>query len=145
MSRFIITMFTLLSITFSAQAQGKKGKREDNKKNERRVTSYNNVSKFYYGIASYYADKFKGRETANGAKYNHDGHTAACNVLPLGTWIRVTNLRNNKSIVVKVNDRLHARNNRLVDLTKSGAEKLGYTSRGLARVKVEVLGRKKPK
>jgi rare lipoprotein A len=66
-------------------------------------------------------------------------------VLPLGTWIRVTNLKNNKKIVLQINDRLHAKNNRLVDLTKSAAGKLGYIKSGLARVKVEVLGKKKPK
>jgi rare lipoprotein A len=66
-------------------------------------------------------------------------------VLPLGTWILVTNLKNNKKIVLQINDRLHAKNNRLVDLTKSAAAKLGYVKSGLARVKVEVLGKKKPK
>jgi rare lipoprotein A len=98
----------------------------------------------YYGVASYYADKFTGRETASGEIYSPLRNTAACNVLPLGTWIRVTNLRNDKSIILKINDRLHAKNNRLVDLTKSAAQKLGYTGRGLTRVKVEVLGKKKP-
>ena len=71
--------------------------------------------------------------------------TAACNVLPLGTWIKITNLKNNKMIVVQVNDRLHSKNNRLVDISKTGAEKLGYIKNGLTRVKVEVLGKKKPK
>jgi rare lipoprotein A len=99
----------------------------------------------YYGVASYYADKFTGRQTATGASYSHEGNTAACNVLPLGTWIRVTNLRNDKKIILQVNDRLHSKNNRLVDLTKSAAGKLGYIKSGLARVKVEVLGKKKPK
>lgn len=99
----------------------------------------------YYGVASYYADKFNGRSTASGEIYSHTKKTAACNVLPLGTWIRVTNLRNDRSIVLKINDRLHAKNNRLVDLTKSAAQNLGYVGRGLTRVKVEVLGKKKPK
>ena len=93
----------------------------------------------YYGVASYYADKFNGRPTANGEIYDHKKFTAACNVLPLGTWIRVTNLKNNKSVIVKTNDRLHARMKRIVDLSRSAAEKLGYTSRGLAQVKVEVI------
>jgi rare lipoprotein A len=95
--------------------------------------------RIYYGIASYYADKFNGRPTANGEIYDHKKFTAACNVLPLGTWIRVTNLKNDKSVIVKTNDRLHARMKRIVDLSKSAAEKLGYTGRGLAQVKVEVI------
>jgi rare lipoprotein A len=77
--------------------------------------------------------------------YSHKKATAACNVLPLGTWIRVTNLENNKSVVVRINDRLNSHNNRIVDLSKSGAEKLGYIEKGLARVKLDVLGKKKPK
>ncbi|HEX6334392.1 MAG TPA: septal ring lytic transglycosylase RlpA family protein, partial [Flavisolibacter sp.] len=61
---------------------------------------------------------------------------------PLGSWIRVTNLRNNKSVVVKTNDRMHPRMKRIVDLSRSAAEKLGYIKRGLTQVKVEVLERK---
>ena len=99
----------------------------------------NPKSKVYYGIASYYADKFNGRETANGEIYDHKKLTAACNILPLGTWIRVTNLKNNKSVIVKTNDRLHPRMKRIVDLSRSAAEKLAYTGRGLTQVKVEVI------
>lgn len=101
--------------------------------------------KVIFGTASYYADKFDGRKTASGEVYNHSKPTAACNQLPLGTWIRVTNLKNKRSIVVKVNDRMHPRMKRVVDLSRSSADKLGYTSRGLTQVKVEVLGRQKPK
>jgi rare lipoprotein A len=61
----------------------------------------------------------------------------------LGTWIRVTNLRNNKSVVVQVNDRLHPKNKRVVDMSKIGAEHLGYVGRGLTQVKVEVLAKTK--
>ena len=55
-----------------------------------------NGRKTLYGTASYYADKFNGRETANGEVYNSKKMTAACNVLPMGTWIKVTNLSNNR-------------------------------------------------
>ena len=95
--------------------------------------------KTLYGTASYYADKFNGRETANGEVYNSKKMTAACNVLPMGTWIKVTNLNNSRWVIVKTNDRLHARMTRIVDLSRSAAEKLGYIGRGLTRVKVEVL------
>jgi rare lipoprotein A len=97
------------------------------------------VRKTLYGIASYYADKFNGRETANGEVYDGKKMTAACNVLPMGTWIRVTNLSNHRWVVVKTNDRLHARMTRVVDLSRSAAEKLGYIGKGLTKVKVEVL------
>ena len=101
--------------------------------------------KILNGIASYYADKFVGKRTANGELYSHTKLTAACNKLPLGTWIRVTNLRNQKSVVVKVNDRLHPKNTRIVDLSRVAAERLGFIKRGLTQVKVEVLGKIKPK
>jgi rare lipoprotein A len=96
----------------------------------------------YFGTASFYAEKFNGRKTANGEIYNSQKFTAACNVLPLGTWIRVTNLRNKKSVIVKTNDRLHVKMKRVVDLSYAAAEKLGYTRRGLTQVKVEVLGKR---
>ena len=98
----------------------------------------------FFGTASFYADKFNGRKTATGAIYAHEKYTAACNVLALGTWIRVTNLRNSKSVIVQINDRLHPKNKRIVDLSKVAAQKLGYISRGLTQVKVEVLGKRKP-
>ena len=98
----------------------------------------------FYGQASFYAGKFHGRKTASGEIFNKEKMTCACNVVRLGTWLRVTNLSNGKSVVVKVNDRIHPRMRRLVDLSSAAARKLGYTKNGLTRVKVEVLGRKKP-
>ena len=100
--------------------------------------------KILYGTASYYSNSFNGKKTANGEIYSHKKMTAACNVLPLGTWIKVTNLRNGKSVVVKTNDRLHTRMKRVVDLSRVAAEKLGYVNSGLTKVKVEVIGNKKP-
>ena len=102
------------------------------------------ASKVLYGTASFYSNKFNGRKTANGEIFYQQKMTAACNVLPLGTWIKVTNLRNGRSVVVKVNDRLHEKMKRVVDLSRAAAEKLGFINSGLTRVKVEVLGKKKP-
>jgi rare lipoprotein A len=96
-------------------------------------------AKVLYGIASFYAEKFNGRPTANGEIYDGKKMTAACNQLPMGTWIRVTNLKNNRSVIVKTNDRLHPRMKRVVDLSRAAAEKLGYVGRGLTQVRVEVL------
>lgn len=100
--------------------------------------------KVQYGTASYYADKFVGRKTANGEIFSQEKMTCAHNTLPLGTWIKVTNLRNKKYVIVRVNDRLHPRNPRLVDLSKTAAKKLGYTNHGLTKVKVEVLSKNDP-
>jgi rare lipoprotein A len=97
-----------------------------------------------YGLASFYANKFEGKKTANGEIFSQKKLTCACNVLPLGTWIRVTNLRNGRTVVVKTNDRLHPRMKRIIDLSRAAATKLGYVGAGLTRVKVEVLGKKAP-
>lgn len=101
--------------------------------------------KIQYGVASYYAGKFVGQKTASGEIYTHTKMTAAHNTLPLGTYIKVTNLRNKRAVVVKVNDRLHHKNPRLVDLSKAAAEALGFVKTGTTRVKVEVLGKTPPK
>jgi len=100
--------------------------------------------KLLYGTASFYSNSFNGKKTANGEVYSHKKMTAACNVLPLGTWIKVTNLRNGKSIIVKTNDRLHTKMKRVVDLSREAADKLDYVRSGLTRVRVEVIGKKKP-
>lgn len=97
-----------------------------------------------YGVASYYHDKFQNRLTASGEKFDQKKMTAAHNGLPLNTWIRVTNLSNQRSVIVRVNDRLHRKNIRLVDLSNHAAENLGYLGHGLTKVKVEVFGKKKP-
>ena len=97
-----------------------------------------------YGVASYYHDKFQNRLTASGEKFDQKKMTAAHNGLPLNTWIRVTNLHNNRSVIVRVNDRLHRKNTRLVDLSNMAAKDLGYLGNGLTKVKVEVFGRKRP-
>ena len=100
------------------------------------------TTRVFYGQASFYANKFNGRKTANGEIFDQKKLTCACNVLPLGTWIKVTNLRNGRSVIVKVNDRIHPRMKRIVDLSRSAAQKLGYVSSGLTRVKVEIVDKK---
>lgn len=97
-------------------------------------TSYNKT-----GIASFYADKFEGRKTANGEIYYHAKMTAAHRTLPFGTVVKVTNLDNNKYVVVRINDRGPFVDNRIIDLSKSAAEKLGFIEKGLAKVRVEAI------
>jgi rare lipoprotein A len=92
-----------------------------------------------YGTASYYAQKFNGRKTASGARYNPKKFTAACNVLPLNTWIKVTNLRNHKSVILKIDDRMSNGNSFLIDMSTSAAKKLGFFANGIAKVKVETI------
>ncbi len=108
------------------------------------VIARKKFAKIQYGVASYYHDKFQNRLTASGEKFDQKKMTAAHNGLPLNTWIRVTNLRNKRSVIVRVNDRLHRKNKRLVDLSNIAAKTLGYLDDGLTQVKVEVFGKKKP-
>lgn len=96
------------------------------------------------GVASFYDNKFEGRRTANGEIFSQKKLTAASNTLPLNSWARVTNLSNNRSVIVKITDRMHHRNRRLIDLSRSAASKLSFTGKGLTKVKVEYLGRKRP-
>jgi rare lipoprotein A len=98
-----------------------------------------------YGIASFYHDKFDGRLTANGEVFSQKKLTAAHNRLPLGTWVEVTNLKNKKSVIVRINDRMHRNNPRLVDLSSAAAKELGIGPNNLLRVKVERLDKQKRK
>lgn len=91
------------------------------------------------GEASYYADKFHGRPTASGEKYNKKAFTAAHKTLPFGTKVRVTNLKNNKSVDVIINDRGPFKAGRIIDLSRAAAEKIGLINDGVAKVTVEVL------
>ena len=92
------------------------------------------------GIASFYSKNLEGTKTATGEIFHHNQMTAASNNFKLNTWVRVTNLRNDKSVVVRINDRMHkrmAKKGRIIDLTRSAAKKLGFLSRGLTKVSVE--------
>jgi len=91
------------------------------------------------GTASFYADKFEGRPTASGEKYKHSRLTAAHKTLPFGTIVKVTNLNNQKTVEVKINDRGPYVANRIIDLSKSAAVQLGFINQGLAEVKIEIL------
>lgn len=91
------------------------------------------------GVASFYGKKFQGKLMANGKKFDENKLTAASNRFRLGTFLKVSNLRNKKSVIVEITDRMHPKNKRLIDVSKSAAQKLGFVSRGLTKVKVEVL------
>ncbi len=91
------------------------------------------------GKASFYADKFEGRTTASGERYTHNKRTCAHLSLPFGTLVRVTNLNNDKTVVVRVNDRGPFVPNRIIDLSLSAAKELDFVNAGLADVKIEVV------
>lgn len=91
------------------------------------------------GKASYYADKHQSRKTANGEIYNHSLNTAAHKTLPFGAKVKVTNLENRKSVVVKINDRGPFVKGRVIDLSKSSFNSIASTSSGVIEVQLEVI------
>ena len=91
------------------------------------------------GEASYYAHKYHGRTTANGEIYDETKMTAAHKTLPFGTRVRVTNLANGKKVVVRINDRGPFIKGRIIDLSYKAAGELDYISRGVVKVRVEIL------
>jgi rare lipoprotein A len=93
------------------------------------------------GMASYYGKGFHGRRTASGQRFNQHALTAAHRSLRFGTRVRVTNLRNRKSVVVTINDRGPYAKGRIVDLSRAAARDLGMIKSGVARVRLKVLGR----
>ncbi len=91
------------------------------------------------GYASYYSDRFIGKRTANGEVFSQKKLTCAHNTLPMGTIVRVSELKTGKYVDVRVNDRLHKHNPRLVDLSKAAAAQIGFIKKGIIKVNVVVL------
>lgn len=91
------------------------------------------------GVASYYADRFHGRMTANGETFDMTELTAAHRTLPFDTWVRVTNLSNGQQVVVRINDRGPYIDGRIIDLSKGAAEEIGMIEPGITEVKIEAF------
>jgi len=96
-------------------------------------------SPYQVGTASWYGEYFVGRATASGEPYNMYDLTAAHRTLPLGTWVRVTNLHNGKRVYVRINDRGPIVPGRIIDLSYSAAQSLHFASKGLERVRLDVV------
>lgn len=91
------------------------------------------------GSASYYAARFDGRRTASGERFDNDDMTAAHRTLPFGTLVRVTNLANGRSVIVRINDRGPFTRGRMIDVSHAAAEELGLIARGHATVELAVI------
>ena len=94
---------------------------------------------YQIGRASWYGKPFHGRTTANGETYNMFRFTAAHRQLPLGTWVRVTNLHNGRSITVRINDRGPYVGDRIIDLSYGAAQMLNLRARGTTRVRLDIV------
>jgi rare lipoprotein A len=91
------------------------------------------------GVAAYYSNKFQGRKMVNGTRYDKNKLTAAHKTLPLGTKVKVTDLKNNKSVVVTITDRGPHSKKRMIDLSYAAAKKIGLINAGLSKVKLDVI------
>ena len=97
------------------------------------------------GTASYYANSFNGRRTACGETFSNDSLTAAHKSLPFGTIVKVTNLKNDSIILLRINDRMPQSNRRAIDVTLNAAKKLNFVREVLATVTIEVIASNSPK
>ncbi len=98
------------------------------------------LSNMEVGFASWYGGKFQGRHTASGERFDTNKLTAAHKTLPFGTIVRVTNLENNLSVEVRINDRGPFIKGRIIDLSRAAADAIGMAGKGIALVKVEPIG-----
>jgi rare lipoprotein A len=94
---------------------------------------------YQVGTASWYGEYFQGKQTASGEPYDMRDFTAAHPTLPLGTFVRVTNLRNGKIVVVRINDRGPVVEGRIIDLSYNSARALGFEERGLQTVRLDIF------
>lgn len=157
---FIIVIVLMLlgtAVINKAQAASHNGKSKQASKAERikkatqrsytikgvRYRPIDNARNFVQtGKASWYGPGFHGRKTSNGERYNMNALTAAHPTLPLSTYVRVTNLGNKKSVIVRINDRGPFHGKRVIDLSKAAAGRLGFVKQGMANVRVEALNGK---
>jgi rare lipoprotein A len=95
--------------------------------------------KYQVGKASWYGRLFQHKKTASGEPYDMNDFTAAHRTLPLGTWVKVTNLKNDKSVMVRINDRGPVRKSRILDLSYGAAMILGVGNDGVAKVRLDVI------
>jgi rare lipoprotein A len=96
------------------------------------------------GVASWYGEEFHGKATAAGEVFDMNGLTAAHPELPLGSWVEITNLRNGRSVVVRINDRGPSIEGRMLDVSKATAQALGFVGAGIAKVRIRVVPRPRP-
>ena len=123
---------TTVGTTKPKEKTNKESKKE--KKRKKLKTTY--LGK---GKASFYSNKFQNRKTANGERFKQSKLTAAHKKLPFGTRVKVTNIRNGKSVIVRINDRGPFIRGRVIDLSRAAFKKIGNTRSGVIRVKLEIV------
>jgi rare lipoprotein A len=104
------------------------------------IPAKQNFHKIMYGKASYYGAEFHGKKTASGEIYDMNAKTAAHRTLPFNTMVKVTDMKTHNSDIVRINDRGPYSSNRVIDLSYASAKKLGIIDRGVANVRIEIVG-----
>lgn len=132
-----LLLCALIILFFSACASSKRFTSDKAFPNESESqVDKENLEFIEQGIASYYADEYHGKKTASGEIYNMYDYTAAHPSLPFGVFLLVKNLKNNKSVIVRINDRMPDFKNRIIDLSLAAAKKLEMISEGTVEVKI---------
>ncbi len=140
-----VLMLTLISCASSTRFPSRHSDGYDNRGVEHsteespEVDNNSKILESRVGVASYYSDKYEGRKTASGEVFSQDKLTAAHPSYSLGTIVRVKNLKNRKTVTVRINDRMTDLNGRIIDLSKKAAEELDMVTSGIAKVQVDVL------
>src|SRR5712691_796961 len=133
------TLATVLLVASLGAAQRPTSSESVNTRNSVQPGKVARNKPYQIGTASWYGDYFQGRPTASGEPYNMYDLTAAHPTLPLGSFVRVTNLRNGRSVVVKVNDRGPIVPGRIIDVSYSTARVLQFKAQGLQRVRLDLV------
>ena len=144
---FILVLIGVLCVNCAPSPRYKSGKssitapKKEKKKSDKqnKTPSFNKSKKVYKGISSFYGPKFHGKLTANGEIFDMYGVTAAHKEFPFNTVTRVTNEKNGKSLIIRINDRGPYVDGRILDCSFGAAKKLGFVGEGTAPVKIEIL------
>lgn len=152
MNKTVLPVFTILLILFSACSSSTRftgndhllprretKKETDKPSGNKREFNDTSVLRTVTGVASYYGPKFNGNPTSSGEIFNMNDLTAAHRVFPFNTILRVTNLDNSKSVIVRINDRGPFNESRIIDLSLGAAKIIDMVGAGTAKVKLEVL------
>jgi len=145
---FLLTLIIIFSCTSSPRYTAQKVKKDKSNPNSKKVKTipvkpapkfFDKSKTIFKGVSSYYGKDFHGKLTANGEVFDMYGITAAHKTIPLNTVVRVTNLDNSKSIILRINDRGPYIEGRMLDCSYGAAKKLGFINAGMANVEMKVI------
>ena len=139
LSIFNIVILLILALCFFNCAPSARFSSNSPKNQKTNSTSSYKEGGVIFGESSYYADKFHGKKTANGEIFDMYKKTAAHKTLPFNTMLEVTNLENNKSVIVRVNDRGPFIGDRILDLSYGAAREIDMVSSGVVEVKIKII------